>query len=145
MREIKFRALRGSQWHHFDFGNAQRWAKDLLREMAEDDFELKFDTPFLQFTGLKDKNGQEIFEGDILKSEEIAISLTDKQIEIRGADVVQSEWVGKVEWDKEGADYNLVCDGIEIGFPRHDSTFEILGNIFEHPHLLKPSPSEKEK
>ena len=68
MREIKFRALgRDGVWVYFDFANGQRWAKKLLQKMAETDITFDFDTPFLQYTGLKDRNGKEIYEGDVLE------------------------------------------------------------------------------
>lgn len=93
----------------------------------------------MQFTGLLDKNGKEIYEGDILRIEETAISQNDAQKILRGADVVQSVFVGKVEWDSESLDYNLVDSEREIiiGFPRHEQTHEVLGNAWEKPELLK--------
>ena len=63
----------------------------------------------MQFTGLKDTNGKEIYEGDIL------------------GDVWGNK--GVVVWDKGIARFNKV-GGCEWA--------EIIGNIYENPELVKP-------
>lgn len=83
------------------------------------------DLRLMQYTGLKDKNGVEIFEGDILQ--------TDKGR-------------GKITWEE--AQYWLECEdtwpynlrlaaditrNYEVGY----DTSEVIGNIYENPELLE--------
>lgn len=82
----------------------------------------------MQYTGLKDKNGKEIYEGDIVK---IDGEFRDKEI-------------GKVEWIDNQANYLITwikigCKCAEtfgnIEYTRNQ--FEVIGNIHENPELLE--------
>lgn len=87
-------------------------------------------------TGLIDKHGKEVETGDLVKVFEISIAQTDRQREIRGADVVQSDFYGIVAWDDEGQDFELRNSAGEciIGIPRHQQTYEIVGReLIAHP------------
>ncbi len=72
-----------------------------------------------QFTGLLDKNGKEVYEGDILKTFGARYS---------------------IEYNSEIAGFSLVEGKRSLGHigalnSRRD-WFEIIGNIFENPDLL---------
>ena len=71
-----------------------------------------------QYTGLKDKNGKEIYEGDIISGEFY-------DTEYHHAEIIKHEVVFN-----NGA-YNIASSNW------HKPTLEIIGNIFETPELLK--------
>ena len=91
----------------------------LLRRVSFDDVEL------MQYTGLKDKNGKEIYEGDI-----VLIKLDET-----------STWYKTVVGFKKGAFIaNLIDKEDYVYIFHHGFTgddFEIIGNVYENKNLLE--------
>ena len=128
MREIKFRS---AHYNHSDdkFQGFSYWGCfDLSCNQSEDSFAGKttrsgtYRKGDEQFTGLWDKNGNPVYEGDI-------ILLGDKTYDYRyeSDDKVLVEWgnhTGFVPLQSWHRDYDPIYD------------FEIIGNIHEDPELL---------
>lgn len=120
MREIKFRA-----WHKADekmyevYGFAQN--KWFLKGK-------QFPMPngavvIMQYTGLRDKNGKEIYEGDLLTDYGEAPPLYVEYSEKHGA------YCFVDKFDSSGTVYYTP---LMIYYEQ----MEVIGNIFEHPHLI---------
>lgn len=80
---------------------------------------------YMQYTGLKDKNDKEIYEGDVIKW---------------GGGKTESRSKMQVVWANEHAQYILLAFQedwcYELGGCLQD-TLEIIGNIYKNPELLE--------
>ena len=76
-----------------------------------------------QYTSLKDKNGKKIYEGDIVKIMQETETLLDKVIYDNHLCSFRFEGL---------SDYCDFCDWLREG-----AEFEVVGNIYENPELLK--------
>jgi uncharacterized phage protein (TIGR01671 family) len=112
-RTIKFRAwdVKQGKMEHWDSIN--QLYDNIFWDMIKREF-----MPLMQFTGLKDKNGIEIYEGDILKDHGI-VAWNDVELCWSRIDL---NWNDRREWHE--------LDSLT-------SPMEIIGNIYENPELLK--------
>ena len=128
MREIKFRAWAEKKTKEYEW---QVTYKGFMTEPFDfQDFDGDYfipdsiyieDMKIMQFTGLKDKNGKEIYEGDILYFKHNLYEIT-QTVRWGSADETEGE-------DK-------TCVGFV--FPLVDiEKLEVIGNIYENPELGK--------
>ena len=76
------------------------------------------DIELLQFTGLKDNGGQELYEADVIKFND-------------GIDDIY----GLISYDDEDGTYRVSYENITEHLSDREGDFEIVGNIFENPDL----------
>ena len=125
MREIKFRAwdksrskMIGSDYPNNYNGNNDEWYGDVHMMMLTsiEDIKDEEDLELMQSTALKDKNGVEIYEGDIVKDS-------------------WRDFVGLVEY---GAPMFFIIANRMKEFINESSDLEVIGNIYENKELLHP-------
>ena len=123
-REIKFRAWdkenkKMAQVSKIDFGPGG------IKYLVDD-------SVLLEYTELKDKNGREIYESDILK-------VTGEDGESYVATVKWFGNEGYPAFDLEGipASWSYDANALATIFQSGVETCEVIGNIFENPELLE--------
>ena len=138
MRTIKFRGKRldNGEWlEGYYRGNNEGKAFISRIKRPPLSFEVDPDT-VCQFTGLLDKNGKEIYEGDVLRSDEYPFSCTERD--------EYDNYYGAIGWsDAEALFYIVtiknpkayvagVSDGItDVISQKMMQGFEVIGNIHE--------------
>lgn len=117
MREIKFRGWDGDKMYE---------PEDLTVAPVHREWLGHIDIELMQYTGLKDRNGQEIYEGDLC----VLYARYSNQESNGCAEVVFShEYVGG---------WVLTVDGNnKLNIGTRTNCVKVIGNIHENPELIK--------
>ena len=127
-REIKFRAKKINKnefviGYYLPMAEGYRHYIYLPLEYLNEHSRIEIDPKTLgQYTGLNDKNGKEIYEGDIVKITQETETFFDKVIYDNHLCSFRFEGL---------SDYCDFCDWLREG-----AEFEVVGNIYEHKYLL---------
>lgn len=110
---------------------------DLKGELYHDEGSYDWDT-FSQYAGFKDKNGKEVYEGDLLRENykagysiyQVCFGLYDNEEDYEGSIRGIGWYITEHAFMNSGYQENL-CEMIDF------SKFEVIGNRFQNPELLE--------
>ena len=124
MREIKFRAWEKELKEMITVSTI-----DFIKGMINTDSTWRYfhKVELMQYTGLKDKNGVEIYEGDILKCFNGSQDKVGTVVHVCYDDT----YTGYYPFNRD-----------EVGFNTNSNSIEVIGNIYEHKHLLEEYKNE---
>lgn len=132
MREILFKGKRvdNGEWAYGSYVHIVQYKEstDYIADEEPDQYVVIPETVG-QYTGLTDKNGKKIFEGDILEG--------DLEDSLDPGAKWRSEVIwGKFGWNCKGNKRSLPMDGYDI------LEGEVVGNIHDNPELLEVAENE---
>lgn len=150
MHELRFRAwfdgpqlmgnvitLKGSNRNNYEGNMWDEVTAECFID-GKQQFYSSYNFILLQYTGLKDKNGVDIFESDICLKYWQQDLYADRE-----------PMIGVIKWVDFGGRFTHECNGLyghkyyhelHENFTHEDyprSMFEVVGNIYQHKHLLK--------
>jgi hypothetical protein len=113
MREIKFRAWDGKRFADRADREFDLYSNGLMMGRSPD-------CVLMQYTGLKDKNGVEIYEGDVVQN------------------LLNDGWVAEIIHcpTYNGWYYTWPAGSLQLA-PKANKILEVIGNIYENPELLE--------
>ena len=131
MREILFRGKQvgNDQWVEGDLRHLETGGVGIVTEQNLFAVVVHPETVG-QYTGLKDKNGQRIFEGDILREQRFHFGDIFYIIEWG-----ESSFGARLHRNGKTSDIVTAIDDSEYGFSTDN--LEIIGNIHDNPELIK--------
>jgi uncharacterized phage protein (TIGR01671 family) len=121
------------RWLDLSIETNGRILRHTLKFPAEDESQFEDRYEIQEYADLKSKDGDRIFEGDILafKSQSFISMLGGEGLINR---------IGVVEWDREELQWWVRCgtEGFKPNRKTDNKQFKIIGNIYQNPDLIKP-------
>lgn len=139
-REIKFRGWDGKQFHYFDLDEV--FFQGAMNEVSGSNQWSPSNLYIQQFTGLHDKNGKEIYEGDILMYRN-NMSVKNPGVPFDSYHKVCFGEYDFGEYEDQEDGYGWYIQDIDVEnygsslTPISSDLYEVIGNINENPELLK--------
>lgn len=133
MRDIKFRIWDTEnkemlKVQELDFEPTFYDGRIAIRPDQYNDYFDTEDMILMQYTGLHDKNGKEIYEGDILRFNEVDTAIV--------------EWNEKYAYFMVRPIQDCYFDSDVLGHAIEYNNVEIIGNIYENEDLLEKGAEE---
>jgi uncharacterized phage protein (TIGR01671 family) len=133
MREIKFRVW-DEKHHQWDTSPINFYPNELA---------VKQGRVIQQFTGVKDKNGRDVYDGDIVSFKytvgDFAWESMDDEARDINKEMMGKPYICNVVWCELNCGFMMVDGSVEsshIRFPMlYAKTGKVIGNIFENPKL----------
>lgn len=129
-REIKFRGktIEDSKWIYGDLTTNLSWFPASINDIESDCLTKIDPDTFGQYTGLVDKNGKSIYEGDRI--------LYSNSLE-RGEGLITFDRGFNIEWDLRTVVTNKPSLISPLFYFGCVDEIEVIGNIHENPELLQ--------
>jgi len=101
---------------------------------TEQEFKYLHHLKYMQYIGLNDRDGNEIFAGDVIR-------FPDSYMRCGSGEWEEIESAGVIKWDDEHAQYYVTNrESIDMDtLWEFIDDIEVLGNIYTHPHLMEVS------
>lgn len=141
MRTIKFKAKRidNGEWLEGYYRGSSYEDKAFIYRIKRPPLAFEVDpNTVCQFTGLFDKNGKEIYEGDVLRSDDFPFSFINEQKTCRDLRF------GSIVWDEVRSKYFMLCrtnkklnvdkyfEGVHLDINQLlCSNFEVVGSVHD--------------
>lgn len=145
MREIKFRGkTKQGEWVEGSYVYAHKWfgtdeAGHFITSIYGSDRVLVMPETIGQFTGLYDKNGKEIYEGDVVEFVVFDYNCNDKLYRgvVKWSDE-ENITPSFLIWKNNESEYYGNDGAFDLGCVVYqDDEFEVIGNIYDNPELIK--------